>query len=88
VVGMRMRDEPRSQRLTAQQTGVELFPGLFAHGNGHPCVDEDVPAGRLDQPNIDVVEVDRQRYARPENSVRDPPAVAGLRRRSNAIAKP
>ena len=81
VIGMNVRDEHGAHRLRRERLALDRFPRLLAHLHGHAGVDDHAAAVGLDQPHVDVVQIHRQRNARPAHARRDRDARARRGRR-------
>jgi hypothetical protein len=79
MVGMQMRADDARHRLAAEFLGEDLVPQVARRLRVDAGIDDRPAVGFLDQPQIDVVELEGQRHAQPEDAGRDVLDVAGLR---------
>jgi hypothetical protein len=78
VVGVIVRDEHAPQRSARKDRIVERRPRRATDIVRHPRVDDGPAAAVLEQPDVDVVQLHRQRHAQPPEPVRDLATVPGL----------
>ncbi len=71
VVGMKVRDDHLRDRTATQVTGEDLLPQGADIGQAHAGVDDGPPRAVLEQPQVDVIELEGQRHAEPRHTGRD-----------------
>ena len=71
VVRVIVREQDPAQRALREQRRFELLPDLGAGARGHAGVDQREAVAVLEQPEVDVIEVDRQRHAQPVQAGKD-----------------
>jgi hypothetical protein len=71
VVGMKVRDDHLRDRTTTQVSGEDLLPQGADVGQAHAGVDDRPPRPVLEQPQVDVIELEGQRHPEPRHTGRD-----------------
>ena len=77
VVGMKVGDEDAGDGPVAQM-GEDLFPQVLGFGRMDAGVDDGPAFSVLDQPDVDVVELERQRHSDPMDAGRHFDGLAGF----------
>ncbi len=87
MIGMQMGDDHPLDGLARHGPGEELLPGLGRGLVAHAGIDHGPAVAILQQPQIDVVELERQAHAHPMHARRNLDGLAGFGPRLEGIVQ-